>query len=181
MTLCSQTGSFWDAQTGSRHQVAKLYQTLRCPIQHPPICAPRQDINMHPMRFFSNTNCVYNEIAIFVKRTVKMCAKLPRMGYDKRIGSSYHDAGLGGAEAVSPKMLKRLRTWQCAWHTSPGYYRQSWKSTEQRRNVIFKLRKALVVWMQKSLVFGSIFQTQHRKKKKMISESPCLSHSSPSK
>ncbi len=126
------------------NQVAKLYQTLRCPIQITDLRTAEM-IKYASNAFLATRISFINEIANICEEVGADVREVATgMGYDKRIGSSFLDAGLGWGGSCFPKDVKALAHMAVLHGTHPQLLQAVMEiNRNQRRKVIFKLRKAL--------------------------------------
>jgi len=125
-------------------RVAKLYLTLRCPIVV-------TDLRTAEMIKYASNAFLATRIS-FINEIANMCEELGAdvrevalgMGYDKRIGSAFLDAGLGWGGSCFPKDVKALAHMAVLHGTQPQLLQAVMDiNRNQRRRVIYKLRKAL--------------------------------------
>lgn len=125
-------------------QVAQLYLTLRCPIVV-------TDLRTAEMIKYASNAFLATRIS-FINEIANMCEEMGAdvnqvavgMGYDKRIGSAFLDAGLGWGGSCFPKDVKALVHMAVLHGTHPQLLQAVIEiNRNQRRRVIYKLRKAL--------------------------------------
>ncbi|MCE1253879.1 MAG: UDP-glucose/GDP-mannose dehydrogenase family protein, partial [Anaerolineae bacterium] len=126
------------------NKVASLYQTLRCPILI-------TDLRTAEMIKYASNAFLATRIS-FINEIANMCEELGAdvrevahgMGLDKRIGSHFLDAGLGWGGSCFPKDVKALAHMAVLNGTHPQLLQAVMDiNRNQRRRVVFKLRKAL--------------------------------------
>lgn len=126
------------------NQVAQLYLTLRCPILV-------TDLRTAEMIKYASNAFLATRIS-FINEIANMCEELGAdvrevalgMGYDKRIGSAFLDAGLGWGGSCFPKDVKALAHMAVLHGTHPQLLQAVMEiNRNQRRRVVVKLRKAL--------------------------------------
>lgn len=126
------------------NHVAKLYLTLRCPILI-------TDLRTAEMIKYASNAFLATRIS-FINEIANMCEELGAdvrevalgMGYDKRIGSAFLDAGLGWGGSCFPKDVKALAHMAVLHGTHPQLLQAVMEiNRNQRRRVVVKLRKAL--------------------------------------
>ncbi|NPV76594.1 MAG: UDP-glucose/GDP-mannose dehydrogenase family protein [Anaerolineae bacterium] len=125
-------------------KVAQLYLTLRCPIMI-------TDLRTAEMIKYASNAFLATRIS-FINEIANICEELGAdvrdvalgMGYDKRIGSAFLDAGLGWGGSCFPKDVKALAHMAALHGTQPQLLQAVMDiNRNQRRRVIYKLRKAL--------------------------------------
>jgi UDPglucose 6-dehydrogenase len=125
-------------------KVAQLYQPLRCP-------SLITDLRTAEMIKYASNAFLATRIS-FVNEIANICEELGAdvrevaagMGLDKRIGKAFLDAGLGWGGSCFPKDVKALRHMAELNNTNPHLLKAVMEiNTNQRRRVVFKLRKAL--------------------------------------
>ncbi|MCC6146191.1 MAG: UDP-glucose/GDP-mannose dehydrogenase family protein [Anaerolineaceae bacterium] len=125
-------------------KVAQLYLTLRCPIMI-------TDLRTAEMIKYASNAFLATRIS-FINEIANICEELGAdvrdvalgMGYDKRIGSAFLDAGLGWGGSCFPKDVKALAHMAAIHGTHPQLLQAVMDiNRNQRRRVIYKLRKAL--------------------------------------
>ncbi len=126
------------------NQVAQLYLTLRCPILV-------TDLRTAEMIKYASNAFLATRIS-FINEIANMCEEMGAdvrevalgMGYDKRIGSAFLDAGLGWGGSCFPKDVKALAHMAVLHGTHPQLLQAVMEiNRNQRRRVVVKLRKAL--------------------------------------
>ncbi|KAF0111046.1 MAG: UDPglucose 6-dehydrogenase [Chloroflexi bacterium] len=124
--------------------VAALYQTLRCTIMI-------TDLRTAEMIKYASNAFLATRIS-FINEIGNMCEELGAdvrevalgMGYDKRIGHTYLDAGLGWGGSCFPKDVKALEHMAVLHGTQPQLLQAVMEiNRNQRRRAVMKLRKAL--------------------------------------
>ncbi len=125
-------------------KVAQLYITLRCPILI-------TDLRTAEMIKYASNAFLATRIS-FINEIANMCEELGAdvrevalgMGYDKRIGMAFLDAGLGWGGSCFPKDVKALAHMAVLRGTHPQLLQAVMEiNRNQRRRVVFKLRRAL--------------------------------------
>ncbi len=125
-------------------KVAQLYLTLRCPVLI-------TDLRTAEMIKYASNAFLATRIS-FMNEIANMCEELGAdvrevatgMGMDKRIGPAFLDAGLGWGGSCFPKDVKALAHMAVLHGTHPQLLQAVMDiNRNQRRRVIFKLRKAL--------------------------------------
>lgn len=125
-------------------KVAQLYITLRCPIVI-------TDLRTAEMIKYASNAFLATRIS-FINEIANMCEELGAdvsqvalgMGYDKRIGMAFLDAGLGWGGSCFPKDVKALAHMAVLRGTHPQLLQAVMEiNRNQRRRVVFKLRRAL--------------------------------------
>lgn len=126
------------------NKVARLYLTLRCPIMI-------TDLRTAEMIKYASNAFLATRIS-FINEIANICEELGAdvrdvalgMGYDKRIGSAFLDAGLGWGGSCFPKDVKALAHMATLHGTQPQLLQAVMDiNRNQRRRVVYKLRKAL--------------------------------------
>ncbi len=126
------------------NKVAQLYLILRCPILV-------TDLRTAEMIKYASNAFLATRIS-FINEIANMCEELGAdvvevgrgMGLDKRIGPKFLDAGLGWGGSCFPKDVKALAHMAVLHGTHPQLLQAVMEiNRNQRRKVIFKLRKAL--------------------------------------
>ena len=126
------------------NKVAQLYLTLRCPIIV-------SDLRTAEMIKYASNAFLATRVS-FINEIANMCEELGAdvievalgMGYDKRIGHAFLDAGLGWGGSCFPKDVKALAHMAVLHGTQPQLLQAVMDiNRNQRRRVIYKLRKAL--------------------------------------
>lgn len=125
-------------------KVAELYITLRCPILI-------TDLRTAEMIKYASNAFLATRIS-FINEIANICEELGAdvqevalgMGYDKRIGPAFLDAGLGWGGSCFPKDVKALAHMAVLHGTQPQLLQAVMEiNRNQRRRVVYKLRKAL--------------------------------------
>ncbi len=125
-------------------RVAALYQPLRCTIM-------TTDLRTAEMIKYASNAFLATRIS-FINEIGNMCEELGAdvrevalgMGYDKRIGHAFLDAGLGWGGSCFPKDVKALEHMAVLHGTQPQMLQAVMEiNRNQRRRAIMKLRKAL--------------------------------------
>ena len=125
-------------------KVAQLYQPLRCPFLI-------TDLRTAEMIKYASNAFLATRVS-FINEIANICEELGAdvrevaagMGLDKRIGKAFLDAGLGWGGSCFPKDVKALRHMAELNNTNPHLLKAVMEiNTNQRRRLIFKLRKAL--------------------------------------
>jgi UDPglucose 6-dehydrogenase len=142
------------------NQVAKLYETLRCPILV-------TDLRTAEMIKYASNAFLATKIS-FINEIANMCEELGAdvrevalgMGYDKRVGRHFLDAGLGWGGSCFPKDVKALAHMAVLHGTHPQLLQAVMDiNRNQRRRAIFKLRKELGSLDQKTIgILGISFK-----------------------
>lgn len=131
-----------DREAASR--VAQLYLTLRCPILI-------TDLRTAEMIKYASNAFLATRIS-FINEIANMCEELGAdvrevaqgMGYDKRIGHSFLEAGLGWGGSCFPKDVKALAHMAVLWGTQPQLLQAVMEiNRNQRRRAVLRLRRAL--------------------------------------
>jgi len=126
------------------NRVAALYQPLRCTIMV-------TDLRTAEMIKYASNAFLATRIS-FINEIGNMCEELGAdvkevalgMGYDKRIGHAFLDAGLGWGGSCFPKDVKALEHMAVLHGTQPQMLQAVMEiNRNQRRRAIMKLRKAL--------------------------------------
>ncbi len=126
------------------NKVAQLYLTLRCPIII-------TDLRTAEMIKYASNAFLATRVS-FINEIANMCEELGAdvsevalgMGYDKRIGHAFLDAGLGWGGSCFPKDVKALAHMAVLHGTQPQLLQAVMDiNRNQRRRVVYKLRKAL--------------------------------------
>ena len=125
-------------------KVAQLYQPLRCP-------SLITDLRTAEMIKYASNAFLATRIS-FINEIANICEELGAdvrevaagMGLDKRIGKAFLDAGLGWGGSCFPKDVKALRHMAELNNTNPHLLKAVMEINQnQRRRMVFKLRKAL--------------------------------------
>jgi UDPglucose 6-dehydrogenase len=126
------------------NRVAKLYLSLRCPILV-------TDLRTAEMIKYASNAFLATRVS-FINEIANICEEMGAdvrevalgMGYDKRIGNAFLDAGLGWGGSCFPKDVKALAHMAVLNGTHPQLLQAVMEiNRNQRRRVIVKLRKAL--------------------------------------
>jgi UDPglucose 6-dehydrogenase len=126
------------------NRVGELYMPLRCPILV-------TDLRTAEMIKYASNAFLATRIS-FINEIANMCEELGAdvrevatgMGYDKRIGRAFLDAGLGWGGSCFPKDVKALAHMAVLHGTQPQLLQAVMEiNRNQRRRLILKLRKAL--------------------------------------
>jgi UDPglucose 6-dehydrogenase len=125
-------------------QVATLYASFQCPVIITDL-ATAEMVKYASNAFLATRISFINEIANICDKLgadVKVVSQ--GMGLDKRIGSSYLDAGLGYGGSCFPKDLKALE-WMASFHGAhPQLLRAVMEiNRDQRRMIVQRLRDLL--------------------------------------
>jgi UDPglucose 6-dehydrogenase len=125
-------------------QVAQLYLTLRCP-------QVITDLRTAEMIKYASNAFLATRIS-FINEIANICEELGAdvievatgMGYDKRIGRYFLDAGLGWGGSCFPKDVKALAHMAVLHGTHPQLLQAVMDiNRNQRRRVVMRLRKVL--------------------------------------
>ncbi|MCX6056018.1 MAG: UDP-glucose/GDP-mannose dehydrogenase family protein [Chloroflexi bacterium] len=140
--------------------VASLYQPLRCTIMI-------TDLRTAEMIKYASNAFLATRIS-FINEIGNMCEDLGAdvrevalgMGYDKRIGHSFLDAGLGWGGSCFPKDVKALEHMAVLHGTQPQLLQAVMEiNRNQRRRAVMKLRKALGSLNEKTIgILGIAFK-----------------------
>jgi len=126
------------------HLVAQLYLSLRCPIMVTDLRTAEM-IKYASNAFLATRISFINEIAAICEALgadVKEVAQ--GMGYDKRIGPTFLDAGLGWGGSCFPKDVKALAHMAVLHGTHPQLLQAVMDiNRNQRRRVVLRLRNVL--------------------------------------
>jgi UDPglucose 6-dehydrogenase len=126
------------------NQVAEIYQPLRCTIII-------TDVRTAEMIKYASNAFLATRIS-FINEIGNICEELGAdvrevalgMGYDKRIGHAFLDAGLGWGGSCFPKDVKALEHMAVLNGTQPQLLQAVMEiNRNQRRRAVMKLRKAL--------------------------------------
>jgi UDPglucose 6-dehydrogenase len=124
--------------------VAQLYLSLRCPILV-------TDLRTAEMIKYASNAFLATRIS-FINEIADMCEELGAdvrevakgMGYDKRIGHAFLDAGLGWGGSCFPKDVKALAHMAVLHGTHPQLLQAVMEiNRNQRRRVVMRLRRVL--------------------------------------
>jgi UDPglucose 6-dehydrogenase len=125
-------------------KVAQLYLSLRCPIVI-------TDLRTAEMIKYASNAFLATRVS-FINEIASMCEELGAdvrevalgMGYDKRIGSSFLDAGLGWGGSCFPKDVKALAHMAVLQGTHPQLLQAVMEiNRNMRRRVVLRLRRSL--------------------------------------
>ncbi|NPA91673.1 MAG: UDP-glucose/GDP-mannose dehydrogenase family protein [Chloroflexi bacterium] len=125
-------------------KVAQLYLPLRAPIMITDLRTAEM-IKYASNAFLATRISFINEIAAICERLGADVKEVARgMGYDKRIGPYFLDAGLGFGGSCFPKDVKALEHMALVHGAHPQLLRAVMEiNRDQRRRVILKLRELL--------------------------------------
>jgi UDPglucose 6-dehydrogenase len=124
--------------------VAQLYQPLRCTIMI-------TDLRTAEMIKYASNAFLATRIS-FINEIANICEEMGAdvrevalgMGYDKRIGHAFLDAGLGWGGSCFPKDVKALEHMAVLHGTHPQLLQAVMEiNRNQRRRAVMKIRKAL--------------------------------------
>jgi UDPglucose 6-dehydrogenase len=142
------------------NRVAALYQPLRCTIMI-------TDLRTAEMIKYASNAFLATRIS-FINEIGNMCEELGAdvrevalgMGYDKRIGHAFLDAGLGWGGSCFPKDVKALEHMAVLHGTQPQLLQAVMEiNRNQRRRAVMKLRKALGSLSEKTIgILGLSFK-----------------------
>ncbi len=142
------------------NRVAALYAPLRCTIM-------LTDLRTAEMVKYASNAFLATRIS-FINEIGNMCEELGAdvrevalgMGYDKRIGHAFLEAGLGWGGSCFPKDVKALEHMAVLHGTQPQLLQAVMEiNRNQRRRVVMKLRKALGTLNDKTIgVLGLSFK-----------------------
>lgn len=142
------------------NQVATLYQPLRCTIMI-------TDLRTAEMIKYASNAFLATRIS-FINEIGNMCEELGAdvrevalgMGYDKRIGHAFLDAGLGWGGSCFPKDVKALEHMAVLHGTHPQLLQAVMEiNRNQRRRAVMKLRNALGTLNEKTIgILGLSFK-----------------------
>jgi UDPglucose 6-dehydrogenase len=126
------------------NKVALLYQPFSCPIMITDLRTAEM-IKYASNAFLATRISFINEISNICEDLGADVMEVARgMGLDKRIGSSFLDAGLGWGGSCFPKDVKALEHMAVLHGTQPQLLQAVMEiNRNQRRRVILKLRRAL--------------------------------------
>jgi len=142
--MCPDRVVLGSTNRDAANKVAQLYLILRCPILV-------TDLRTAEMIKYASNAFLATRIS-FINEIANMCEELGAdvvevgrgMGLDKRIGPNFLDAGLGWGGSCFPKDVKALAHMAVLHGTHPQLLQAVMEiNRNQRRKVIFKLRKAL--------------------------------------
>nr|HID13611.1 UDP-glucose/GDP-mannose dehydrogenase family protein [Anaerolineae bacterium] len=126
------------------NRVAQLYLSLRCPIMI-------TDLRTAEMIKYASNAFLATRLS-FINEIANICEELGAdvrevatgMGYDKRIGHTYLDAGLGWGGSCFPKDVKALAHMAVLHGTHPQLLQAVMDiNRNQRRRVVMRLRRVL--------------------------------------
>ena len=142
------------------NQVAQLYLSLRCPIMI-------TDLRTAEMIKYASNAFLATRIS-FINEIANICEELGAdvqevaagMGYDKRIGRAFLDAGLGWGGSCFPKDVKALAHMAVLHGTHPQLLQAVMDiNRNQRRRVVMRLRKELGTLNDKTIgILGLSFK-----------------------
>ena len=147
-------------QKEAAQNVATLYQPLRCTIMLTDL-RTAELIKYASNAFLATRISFINEIANICEALGADVTEVARgMGYDKRIGPSFLDAGLGWGGSCFPKDVKALEHMAVLHGTQPQLLQAVMEiNRNQRRRAVMKLRKALGNLNEKTIgVLGLAFK-----------------------
>jgi len=140
--------------------VAQLYQPLRCTIMI-------TDLRTAEMIKYASNAFLATRIS-FINEIANICEEMGAdvrevalgMGYDKRIGHSFLDAGLGWGGSCFPKDVKALEHMAVLHGTHPQLLQAVMEiNRNQRRRAVMKIRKALKGLNEKNIgILGISFK-----------------------
>jgi UDPglucose 6-dehydrogenase len=141
-------------------QVAQLYLSLRAPIVI-------TDLRTAEMIKYASNAYLANRIS-FINEIASICEALGAdvkevaagMGYDKRIGASFLDAGIGYGGSCFPKDVKALAHMASMHGCHPQLLRAVMEiNRDQRRQVLQKLRETIGTLNEKTIgILGLAFK-----------------------
>jgi UDPglucose 6-dehydrogenase len=131
-------------QKEAAQKVASLYQPLRCTLMITDLRTAEM-IKYASNAFLATRISFINEIANICEELGADVTEVARgMGYDKRIGPGFLDAGLGWGGSCFPKDVKALEHMAVLHGTQPQLLQAVMEiNRNQRRRAVMKLRKAL--------------------------------------
>ena len=142
------------------NRLAALYQPLRCTIMI-------TDLRTAEMIKYASNAFLATRIS-FINEIGNMCEELGAdvtevalgMGYDKRIGHAFLDAGLGWGGSCFPKDVKALEHMAVLHGTQPQLLQAVMEiNRNQRRRAVMKLRKTLGSLNEKTIgILGLSFK-----------------------
>lgn len=141
-------------------RVAELYQPLRCEIIITDVRTAEM-IKYASNAFLATRISFINEIGNICEELGADVREVARgMGYDKRIGHAFLDAGLGWGGSCFPKDVKALEHMAVLNGTQPQLLQAVMEiNRNQRRRAVMKLRKALGSLNEKTIgVLGLSFK-----------------------
>lgn len=140
--------------------VAQLYQPLRCTIMI-------TDLRTAEMIKYASNAFLATRIS-FINEIANICEEMGAdvrevalgMGYDKRIGHSFLDAGLGWGGSCFPKDVKALEHMAVLHGTHPQLLQAVMEiNRNQRRRAVMKIRKTLKGLNEKNIgILGISFK-----------------------
>ncbi len=140
--------------------VAQLYQPLRCTIMV-------TDLRTAEMIKYASNAFLATRIS-FINEIANICEEMGAdvrevalgMGYDKRIGHAFLDAGLGWGGSCFPKDVKALEHMAVLHGTHPQLLQAVMEiNRNQRRRAVMKIRKALKGLNEKNIgILGISFK-----------------------
>ena len=142
------------------NQIAELYQPLRCTIIITDVRTAEM-IKYASNAFLATRISFINEIGNICEELGADVREVARgMGYDKRIGHAFLDAGLGWGGSCFPKDVKALEHMAVLNGTQPQLLQAVMEiNRNQRRRAVMKLRKALGSLNEKTVgVLGLSFK-----------------------
>lgn len=144
----------------SADQVAQLYQPLRCTIMI-------TDLRTAEMIKYASNAFLATRIS-FINEIANICEEMGAdvrevalgMGYDRRIGHAFLDAGLGWGGSCFPKDVKALEHMAVLHGTHPQLLQAVMEiNRNQRRRAVMKIRKALKGLNEKNIgILGISFK-----------------------
>jgi len=142
------------------NQIAELYQPLRCTIIITDVRTAEM-IKYASNAFLATRISFINEIGNICEELGADVREVARgMGYDKRIGHAFLDAGLGWGGSCFPKDVKALEHMAVLNGSQPQLLQAVMEiNRNQRRRAVMKLRKALGSLNEKTIgVLGLSFK-----------------------
>jgi UDPglucose 6-dehydrogenase len=142
------------------NQIAELYQPLRCTIIITDVRTAEM-IKYASNAFLATRISFINEIGNICEELGADVREVARgMGYDKRIGHAFLDAGLGWGGSCFPKDVKALEHMAVLNGTQPQLLQAVMEiNRNQRRRAVMKLRKALGSLNEKTIgILGLSFK-----------------------
>jgi UDPglucose 6-dehydrogenase len=142
------------------NKIAELYQPLRCTIIITDVRTAEM-IKYASNAFLATRISFINEIGNICEELGADVREVARgMGYDKRIGHAFLDAGLGWGGSCFPKDVKALEHMAVLNGTQPQLLQAVMEiNRNQRRRAVMKLRKALGSLNEKTVgVLGLSFK-----------------------
>jgi UDPglucose 6-dehydrogenase len=147
-------------QKEAAQKVAFLYQPLRCTIMITDLRTAEM-IKYASNAFLATRISFINEIANVCEELGADVTEVARgMGYDKRIGMGFLDAGLGWGGSCFPKDVKALEHMAVLHGTHPQLLQAVMEiNRNQRRRAVMKLRNALGTLQGKTIgILGISFK-----------------------